>query len=115
MLAGGKKMNSELIKGSTITLILKLLSEEAMYGYGLIKALEEKSQGIFLFKEGTLYPILHDLEKKDLIMSYWEAIEGQRKRKYYKITDKGIKELSSRKKEWEVFSNTMNNLLGWER
>lgn len=107
-------MNKELIKGNTITLILKSLENTDMYGYGIIKALEEKSEGMFLFKEGTLYPILHDLEKKDLIESYWEKSESKRKRKYYKITEKGINELNIRKSEWKVFSKTMNDLLQWE-
>ncbi|MFQ7118695.1 MAG: PadR family transcriptional regulator [Intestinibacter sp.] len=50
-------MNKELIKGSTITLILNELSKEPMYGYKIIKEIEEKSNGVFIFKEGTLYPI----------------------------------------------------------
>ena len=77
------KLNKELIKGSTITLILNELSKEPMYGYKMIKEIEGKSNGVFIFKEGTLYPILHDLEKKKLIESYWE-VENGRRRKYYK-------------------------------
>lgn len=53
------KLNKELIKGSTITLILNELSKEPMYGYKMIKEIEGKSNGVFIFKEGTLYPILH--------------------------------------------------------
>ena len=104
-------MNKELIKGSTITLILNLLEDEEMYGYGIIKALEEKSEGVFCFKEGTLYPVLHDLEKKGFVESYWEKSEGSRRRKYYKIKKKGLTELSKRKTEWDVFSSTMNDVL----
>lgn len=61
------KLNKELIKGSTITLILNELSKEPMYGYKMIKEIEGKSNGVFIFKEGTLYPILHDLEKRNLL------------------------------------------------
>lgn len=105
-------MNKELLKGSTETLILSLLSRKPMYGYGLIKELEVMSSGIFKLKEGTLYPILHSLEKKKLVESYWEEKEGQRKRKYYRITDKGKKELADKKKEWQIFSNTIDKVLG---
>lgn len=104
-------MNKQLIKGSTITLILNLLKDEDMYGYGIIKALQEKSEGVFSFKEGTLYPVLHDLEKKGFVESYWEKSESSRRRKYYKIKKKGLTELSKRKSEWNVFSNTMNEVL----
>ncbi|WP_334290661.1 PadR family transcriptional regulator [Intestinibacter bartlettii] len=104
------KLNKELIKGSTITLILNELSKEPMYGYKMIKEIEGKSNGVFIFKEGTLYPILHDLEKKKLIESYWE-VENRRRRKYYKITKKGIKELKVREEEWQLFSKTMGLVL----
>lgn len=56
------KVSKELLKGSTSTLILSLLNERPMYGYEMIKELEAKSEGIFSFKEGTIYPILHNLE-----------------------------------------------------
>ncbi|WP_425446898.1 PadR family transcriptional regulator [Dethiothermospora halolimnae] len=104
-------MNKELLKGSTETLILSLLSNEPMYGYGLIKKLNVISDGVFKLKEGTLYPILHSLEKKKLVEAYWEKKENSRKRKYYKITKKGQKELSSKEKEWNTFSKTVNKVL----
>lgn len=104
-------LNKELIKGSTVTLILNSLKKEPTYGYGLIKEIENKSNGVFQFKEGTLYPILHDLEKNKLIESFWEAENGRR-RKYYRITKKGITELESRENEWRLFSKTMNLVLG---
>ncbi|MGL6105577.1 PadR family transcriptional regulator [Romboutsia sp.] len=106
-------LNKELLKGSTITLILNSLKKDPMYGYGLIKEIENKSNGIFQFKEGTLYPILHDLEKNKLIESFWDAENGRR-RKYYKITKKGLTELKGREDEWKVFSKTMNLVLGGE-
>ena len=104
-------LNKELIKGSTVTLILNALKKEPMYGYGMIKEIENKSGGVFLFNEGTLYPILHDLEKNKFIESFWDSENGRR-RKYYKITKKGLTELSNRENEWEVFSKTMNLVLG---
>ncbi len=56
-----------------------------MYGYEMIKELELRSEQVFSLKEGTLYPILHALEAEDLIESYWEETESQRKRKYYSM------------------------------
>ncbi|MTI67532.1 MAG: PadR family transcriptional regulator [Firmicutes bacterium] len=105
-------MNKELLKGSTVTLILKLLNQEPSYGYGLIKKLDLISEGVFSLKEGTLYPILHSLEKKGFIESYWDTKESKRKRKYYKITDKGKKKLKEKKREWTIFSDAMETVLG---
>ena len=104
-------MNKELIKGSTVTLILNTLRQEPLYGYGLIKAIENKSNGVFLFKEGTLYPILHNLEKEELVESFWQEENGRR-RKYYRITKKGLKTLKEKENEWRLFSRTMDTVLG---
>lgn len=104
-------INKELIKGSTVTIILNALKKEPLYGYGMIKEIENKSNGVFLFKEGTLYPILHELEKKDFIESFWH-IENGRRRKYYKITTNGLRELKLRENEWKTFSKAMDFVLG---
>ncbi len=66
------KISKELLKGSTNMLVLKLIKEENMYGYQMIKKLKEKSQNVFELKEGTLYPILHLLEENEFITSYWD-------------------------------------------
>ncbi len=105
------KINKELLKGSTDMLILSLLEEENMYGYEMIKKISEKSENIFEFKEGTLYPILHTLEEKNYITSYWTSA-GAKKRKYYSITKTGKKHLNEKKKEWEVFSTSVNHVVG---
>ena len=81
------KVNKELLKGSTTMMVLNLLSNSNMYGYEMIKTLSEKSENVFELKEGTLYPILHSLEEKNLITSYWDETSGK-KRKYYSITKK---------------------------
>ncbi|WP_053957182.1 PadR family transcriptional regulator [Inediibacterium massiliense] len=106
-------INKELIKGSTATLILKLLDQSPMYGYEMIKAIEQKSDGIFSFKEGTLYPILHTLEQKGLVESYWSDGNGKRKRKYYKLTKDGKLSLKEKQKEWTVFRSAVEKIL-WE-
>lgn len=103
-------MNKELLKGTTEIMILRMLEKEPMYGYGMIKNLELVSNGTFQFKEGTLYPLLHALEKKRMIESFWDAPDG-RKRKYYKITEIGKKELVAKKQEWVTFSQALNGLL----
>lgn len=103
-------MNKEMLKGTTALMVLRLLNKEAMYGYGLIKQLEIISSGRFQFKEGTLYPILHQLESEGLINAYWEMAEG-RKRKYYEITVSGKKALEAKTEEWHAFSSAMQSLM----
>lgn len=100
------------MKGSTSTLVLTVLKREPLYGYALIKEIELRSNGIFEFKEGTLYPILHDLEDKECVESFWEVYENRR-RKYYRITKKGLKLLEEKRLEWQVFSKAMENVLAY--
>ncbi|AFS79513.1 transcriptional regulator, PadR family [Gottschalkia acidurici 9a] len=106
--------NKALLKGSTIMLVLNLLSTSDMYGYQMIKELEKRSDSTFTLKEGTLYPILHELESKGMIKSYWEDTESTRKRKYYNITTNGKKMLSQKQKEWKVYSNAIDKVMGGE-
>lgn len=105
------KISKELIGGSNVMLILNLLNNKNMYGYQIIKELSEKSDNVFEFKEGTLYPILHGLEAKDLITSYWDESTAKR-RKYYSITDKGKKKLKEQTEEWKAFSIGVNKIMG---
>ncbi len=105
------KINRELLKGTTDLLILSVLDFKSMYGYEIIKELKTKTKDIFEFKEGTLYPILHRLEEDKNISSYWEEVNGK-KRKYYSITKKGKKQLGLKKEEWQIFTLSVNELIG---
>ncbi|MHB8156442.1 MAG: PadR family transcriptional regulator [Desulfocucumaceae bacterium] len=105
------KVNKELLKGSTVILVLSLLDHEPMYGYQMIKEIDKKSSGVFVFKEGTLYPILHSLEADDMIESYWWGNEGSRQRKYYRITKKGNHFLKEKEQEWETFRSAVDRVL----
>ena len=104
-------VNKELLKGSTVILVLSLLDHEPMYGYQMIKEIEKKSSGVFNFKEGTLYPILHSLEADDMIESYWWGKEGSRQRKYYQITNKGKQGLKEKQQEWVTFRSAVDKIL----
>ena len=101
----------EMLKGNTETLLLALLEEEAMYGYQIVKEMEQRSSGYFAFKEGTLYPALHRLEKDKLVEGRWEDTPNNVRRRYYLITAKGHQALSDRLTEWQRFSNAMNLIM----
>lgn len=108
------KIDKSLIKGNTKLLVLSIIESGNKYGYEIIKELETKSYGTFVLKEGTLYPILHGLEKDELIKSAVFMMESNRSRKYYKITKKGRVALYNMKKEWIEFSNKVNLIVGKE-
>lgn len=93
------------------SLLLSLIGQQKMYGYQILKELESRSQGYFKFKEGTLYPALHRLEKAGLISGSWLKITGGRKRKYYTITEKGVRLLDRKRNEWQDFLIAMNLII----
>ncbi len=101
----------DLMKGSSEPLLLCLIGQQPMYGYQIIKDLEKKSQGYFKFKEGTLYPALHRLEKAGLVTGKWEMLPSGRQRRYYYITDKGDKLLALKRSQWQNFLNAMNLII----
>jgi len=101
----------ELMKGSSESLLLCLISQQPMYGYRIIKELEKRSQGYFKFKEGTLYPALHRLEKAGLIRGKWQMLPSGRQRRYYYITDKGHRLLVVKRDQWQDFLTAMNLII----
>jgi len=98
----------DLMKGNIDSLLLCLVSQQPMYGYQVMKELEGRSQGYFRFKEGTLYPALHRLEKAGLVLGRWQALSGGRQRRYYHITEKGRATLVEKTAEWQDFFAAMN-------
>ena len=98
----------ELLKGSTETLLLALVAEEPMYGYQMVKEMERRSSGYFCFKEGTLYPALHRLEKEALVQGRWMEAPSSQVRRYYHITEKGRLALAALQEEWRRFSRAVN-------
>ncbi len=104
--------NRELVKGSTSLIMLQLLNERDMYGYELVKELEQRSDHDFSVKEGTLYPALHKLEKQEYVECYWQEQEKGPARKYYKITEPGKDLLIEKTKEWQDFVKVMNKVIG---
>lgn len=102
------KHGRELLKGSTETLLLCLLKNQAMYGYQIIKELEQRSQGYFKFREGTLYPALHRLEAAGLVIGRWKKLPSGKERRYYHLTERGLSLLDKKIAEWQGFSLAVN-------
>src|SRR5580698_127027 len=103
-------LSKELVAASTTTLVLSILSEGENYGYALIQRVTELSGGDVQWSEGMLYPVLHWMEKQDLIESEWREAESGHRRKYYRLRQKGRKALAAEKVEWMVVNNLFAKL-----
>ena len=92
-----------LTKHCNEALILAILAHGKKHGYQLALEIEERSEGMFKFNHGTLYPILHKLEKEGRIKGTWKQEGPKRKRKYYMLTAKGRQYVSSQLDAWKDF------------
>lgn len=101
-----------LIGGSTVLMVLSLLKESDRYGYELIRELERRSEQAFQFREGTLYPVLHRMENQGYIKSDWRKAESGKARKYYAITDGGLRQLEAERKQWQQFTESVGRVIG---
>ncbi len=96
-----------LVAASTKPLILSILRRGESYGYEIIQKVKELSGGELEWADGMLYPVLHRLEKDGNVATQWKLSKEGRRRKYYRLTEAGRKELQNDIKEW----NSINDAL----
>ena len=100
--------SQDLIRGSIVPVVLRLLRERPMYGYQMVKEVRDRTGGRFEWKEGTLYPALHRLEGAGLLTAKWQLSPAGKRRKYYHLTRKGRAALSVKTDELREFSMALN-------
>jgi PadR family transcriptional regulator len=103
-------ISKDLIAASATPLILSILEESENYGYAIIKQVKELSGNELHWTDGMLYPVLHRLERQDLVESYWQTSSTGRKRKYYRIKETGQAELVEQRRQWEIVDATLRKL-----
>lgn len=101
--------STQMLKGILEGCLLAIIFEEDVYGYEMIKKLE--NYGFDMISEGSIYPLLIRMKKEELVVTTTKASESGPKRKYYSITEKGKIELDSFKLTWDNMSNCVNKLL----
>lgn len=92
-------MSRELSAAAVRPLVLAIVAAQPSYGYAILQRVKALSEGHFDWKEGMLYPVLHRLERENLLEGYWER-SGGRRRKYYRISDHGRRALERERAAW---------------
>ncbi len=105
-------ISKNLTAASTKPIILGILRQGSSYGYLIIKKIKELSGGKMEWSDGMLYPVLHRLEKEELIRSEWVMAENSRPRKYYHITEAGKRELNYEHEQWSQVNSILNEVWG---
>lgn len=105
------RISSDLLRGHTDTMILKLLMDGDKYGYEISKLIQANSNGEYELKEATMYSSLKRLESDGCITAYWgDETQGGRRR-YYQISEKGKATYIANKQNWEYAKSILDQLL----
>ncbi len=103
-------ISKDLVAASAAPLVLAILSEEESYGYAIRKRVAELSGGELEWTDGMLYPVLHRLERNGFVEARWGRSEAGRRRKYYRLTKRGVEELERQRRHWQLVDSTLRGV-----
>jgi transcriptional regulator len=101
----------ELLHGTLETLVLKTLAGGRRHGYAIARAIEEATDGIVEIEEGSLYPALYRLERKEWVEAEWGTSELGRRAKFYRLTPRGRRQLAAQTADWTRFAAAISRML----
>lgn len=104
-------ITKELLPGTLDMLILKALSLGSTHGYGVLLRIEESSQGLLSLEQGSLYPALNRMEDRGLIDSEWGTSLNNRRAKFYRLTEAGVRRLAGETHRWTRMVEAVSNVL----
>jgi PadR family transcriptional regulator PadR len=104
------RVTKDLVAASATPMVLGILAEGESYGYAILRRINELSGGELDWTEGLLYPLLHRLERLGYVEASWQSVAGERRRKYYRITDLGVAELAEQRRQWDTVVETLKEV-----
>jgi len=104
------RLAKDLVAASATPMVLGILADGESYGYAILKRINELSGGELDWTDGLLYPLLHRLERLGFVESSWQTVTGERRRKYYRITDRGLAELSEQRRQWTTVVHALSGI-----
>ena len=96
-------LTPEIKKGSAEFLVLSLLEHRPRHGYELGRLIASRSRGVLTFHVASLYPLLYRMQARGWIAGRWVEKAGERRRRYYRITDAGKGALDAQRRSWKAF------------
>lgn len=105
-------VNDRFLTGASVhAVILSILDENDSYGYGILGRVEELSGGEIEWAAGSMYPVLRRMKTNGWVEDYWDEPDGRRRR-YYRITDSGRKQLERERRKWMSVHRMFEQLWG---
>ncbi len=105
-------IGSAIKRGSSELAILSVLAGEPLHGYELARRIEQQTQGVLKFTLASLYPVLYGLERRGLIRGTWQEATSGRRRRYYRLTAAGRREMKPLRAEWARLFQALDRLAG---
>lgn len=105
------ELHGDLIRGNLDTILLSLIMEKDRYGYEICKLVRQKSKGKYELKEPSMYSTIRRLEAQKAIEGYWGDESQGGRRKYYRITPKGIDLYAENLAAWNFAKEVIDGLL----
>ncbi len=105
-----KTITSSIKRGSAELAILSVLSEGPLHGYEIAKRIARQTAGVLQFDVASLYPMLYRFEKRGWVSAVWDKAPNGRKRRYYRLTAAGRKQLVPLREQWRLFFQALNRL-----
>ena len=105
--------SSDLQRGSAEMIILSLLEARPCHGYELAKLVESRSEMLVQFQVASIYPMLYRLERKGLVRGTWVEKPNERRRRFYRLTPQGKRELAEQRRSWREFVKGLHQLTGF--
>lgn len=110
---GSHSPGPDLLRGHLDLILLSILERQPLYGFAIIQEAKDRTGGYFDFREGSLYPALHRLERAGLLSTQeGEAGRNGKPRKYYALTALGQQQLAAKRQEFEQFTGAVRSLSG---
>ncbi len=104
------RRGDKLLEGNLATVLMAILADGASYGYAIVVEAQQRTAGRLRIRQNALYPALHKLEAEGMIAGEWREAQGRRRR-YYRLTPKGKRELERKLARWREFAGAMNAVL----
>ena len=105
--------SSDALRGHVDAMLLAVLADGPVHGYGAVERIRERSGGVLDFPSGTVYPALKRLERRGLIEGEWES--SGRSKRVYRLTTAGTQALADERTEWAATSSIITSVLGAAR
>lgn len=102
---------SELLQGTLDLLILKVVALGPIHGYAISQRLRQISKDVLQVQQGSLYPALHRLQQRELVVAAWGESDSGRQARFYKLTPKGRRWLDEEEKTWQRMSKAISLVL----